>query len=207
MGIRNFIILPVVAFLVIAMSLVPVYSEVGTGAYVNGHGVPLSPPITVVLTPNVTYKATTFVWSPGNSTVGLSYDNLSGSLRVHVNFDQANTTNFLNILQIINSGNLSGNMSVIIDKTARIGNYTLNSSYTSTLAVYISHTWQTENDVCIILQNNTQQGPFPLYKLPQVSYYIGLNYTQPQSLPSNVSSNFNALGQYISFVFTVSFNA
>ncbi len=146
---------------------------------------------------NVTYKATTFEWS-----VSIVNNTTVGTLRVHVNFDQNETSQFLNILALNNTGNTTGDIKVLITKYAKIGPYILNETYTSTINVYINHEWQTPSSLGLLLQNNTQSGALPLYPSDQVSYYIGVIYTMPPDLPPEVGSDLNSLGEYITFTFT-----
>lgn len=156
-------------------------------------------PSIIVNQTNVTYKATTFVWNTvlvNNTTIG--------TLRVHVNFDQNNTSEFFNILSIVNVGNTTGNITVNITKSARIGSYVLNETYTSTISVYISHEWQTQANPGIELLNGTASPPLQLYPSDQISYYIGVIYTIPPDLPAEIQQNLNSLGQYITFTIALS---
>ncbi len=165
-------------------------------------------------TPNITtekiccgcQKATTFVWTPYNGTYAYPYYNYTGTLRVHVNFDQAITVYFPNVLAVINGGNLSGAFNLTIIQTAKIGSTYLSAYYTQFITVYINHDWQNSSNMGTLLTNNTAAGPFQLYNYPPASYYIGVVYTIPSGLPPYVQSNLNALGQYITFNFAVQLN-
>lgn len=155
------------------------------------------PPSIKICKTNQCYKGTTFEWSTSvvnNSTVGV--------LRVHVNFDQADTSEYWNVLSLWNTGNTTGNFSATIIKTAKIGAYILNETYTSTISVFINHQWQTHYNPGIELLNNTTSQALQLYPAGHVSYYIGIVYTIPPDLPDWVNSNLNSLGEYITFTFT-----
>lgn len=160
-------------------------------------GLHYEPPSIEINKTNKCYKGTTFEWNTSvvnNSTVGV--------LRVHVNFNTTNTHEYWNVLSIWNTGNTTGNITALITKTAKIGSYVLNETYTSTISVYINHEWQSQYNPGIELMNNTTSTPLPLYPAGQVSYYIGIVYTIPPDLPSWVNSNLNSLGEYITFTFT-----
>lgn len=149
------------------------------------------------------HKATTFEWTVYDANYSYPYYNFTGTLRVHVNFAQASTSYFPNILEVINSNNLTGTFNLSIVKTAKIGSDVLSSYYTQFISVYIKHHWQTSSSMGTLLTNNTSTGPYDLYNYPPVSYYIGVKYTIPGGLPPYVQSNLNALGQYIDFNFDV----
>lgn len=158
----------------------------------------IPPPLKVIKPCNVSYKATTFQWY-----YTLNGTTLNGTLRVHVNFDHNTTSNFWNILEVINKGNITGNMSVNMVKWAQYSTYVYyNETYTSTVSVYMSHTWQSSASPGDQLFNNTPAGPYQLYPSNEVSYYIGVIYTEPV-YPPGVPANSNAYGVYINFNFTV----
>lgn len=180
-----------------------IYGDVMISGNIQVVAVQKVPVIEINNTTNVSYKGGTFQWIPGNSTYSINNYTLNGTLRVHVNFAVSNTIYFWNILELNNTGNISGSFNVSISKVARIGNYTLNSSYTDTISVWIDHNWQTTSSPGVQLLNNTIEGPFALYPSNQVSYYIGVIYTEPQNLPSYVQQNLNALGEYITFSFYI----
>ena len=180
-----------------------IYGDVMISGNIQVVAVQKVPVIEINNTTNVSYKGGTFQWIPGNSTYSINNYTLNGTLRVHVNFNVSNTIYFWNILELNNTGNLSGSFNVSISKVARIGNYTLNSSYTKTISVWMDHNWQTTASPGVELMNNTVQGPFVLYPSGQVSYYIGVIYTEPQNLPSYVQQDLNALAEYITFSFYI----
>lgn len=156
------------------------------------------PPPVIVPPSNVSYQASTFVW---NYT--MVNNTMSGTLRVHVNFNVTTNTEFWNILQMINPGNVTGNFTVKIVQYAKMGSTTLlNDTYTQNVSVYISHTWQTTSNPGVRLYNNTSEGPFSLYPSNEVSYYIGIIYTVPTYPPGN--SNYNSFGEYVNFYFQFS---
>lgn len=155
-----------------------------------------SPPI-IEPPSNVSYKGATFAW---NYTI--VNNTMSGTLRVHVNFNVTENTEFWNILQMLNPGNLTGNFTVKIVQWAKMGSQVLlNDTYTQNVSVYISHTWQNSTNPGTRLYNNTQAGPFLLYPSNQVSYYIGIIYTIPTYPPGN--TNYNSFGEYVDFYFNL----
>ncbi len=155
------------------------------------------PPPVIVPPSNVTYKGSTFAW---NYT--MVNNTLSGTLRVHVNFNVTTNTEFWNILEMLNPGNISGNFTVKIVQYAKMGSTTyLNDTYTQSVSVYMSHTWQTSTNKGDRLYNNTSAGPFQLYPSNEVSYYIGLTYTVPIYPPGN--TNYNSFGEYVDFYFDI----
>ena len=159
----------------------------------------VSVPLTVNLTPNATeYKGATFAWYPGNGTLEGNTYNFSGLLRIHVNWDVANTNYFLNILRIYDTGNLTGSFNLTLIHTAKQANQELGSQETSALSVYMKHGYQSESNLGTLIENNTLTGPFPLYPLPEVSYYIGFYYIQPPDTN-------NSVGQYLNFTFSMTF--
>ena len=180
-----------------------IYGDVMISGSVQVVAVQKVPVIEINNTTNVSYKGGTFQWMPGNSTYTINNYTLNGTLRVHVNFAVSNTIYFWNILELNNTGNISGSFNVSISQVARIGHYTLNSSYTKTISVWMDHNWQTTSNPGVQLLNNTIEGPFALYPSNQVSYYIGVIYTEPQNLPSYVQQDLNALGEYITFSFYI----
>ena len=92
----------------------------------------ISAPLTVNLTPNATeYKGATFAWYPGNGTLQGNTYNFSGLLRIHVNWDVANTNYFLNILRIYDTGNLTGSFNLTLIHTAKQANEELGSQINS----------------------------------------------------------------------------
>ena len=192
----------IVAFTLLASIIIAVpviYGDVMISGTIYGKTFEIKPVIELNNVTNVSYKGATFQWVPGNSTFFYPYLNFTGTLRVHVNFDVATTVDFWNILELNNTDNLSGSFKVNITQSAKIGNYTLNQSYTSTISTWMSHTWQTNTNMGTELFNNETEGPFPLYPSNEVSYYFGVIYTEPPALPSNVQQNLNALGEYITF--------
>jgi hypothetical protein len=159
----------------------------------------ISAPLTVNLTPNATeYKGATFAWYPGNGTLQGNTYNFSGLLRIHVNWDVANTNYFLNILRIYDTGNLTGSFNLTLIHTAKQANEELGSQETSALSVYMKHGYQSSSDLGTLIENDTLTGPFPLYHLPAVSYYIGFYYTEPPDIN-------NSVGQYLNFTFSMTF--
>lgn len=192
---------------VVALSFIVIcpliYADVMVSGNIQVVAIQKVPVIEINNTTNVSYKGGTFEWIPGNSTYTITNYTLNGTLRVHVNFNVSNTIYFWNILELNNTGNLTGNFNVSISKVARIGNYVLNSSYTDTISVWMDHDWQTKASHGVQLLNNTMGGPFALYPAGQISYYIGVIYSQPQGLPSYVQQNLNALGEYITFNFYI----
>ena len=159
----------------------------------------ISAPLTVNLTPNATeYKGATFAWYPGNGTLQGNTYNFSGLLRIHVNWDVANTNYFLNILRIYDTGNLTGSFNLTLIHTAKQANEELGSQETSALSVYMKHSYQSSSDLGTLIENDTLTGPFPLYHLPAVSYYIGFYYTEPPDIN-------NSVGQYLNFTFSMTF--
>lgn len=185
----------------LSISAFPLGGDIAIGGSVPIVGTQNNHTITINITQKSCYKATTFVWSQQNVSLEYPYYNFSGTLRVHVNFDQTDRTCFPNVLQIVNNGNISGKFNLTIVKYAKIGSYVLNSTYTSTISIFIKHNLQYPAYMGTELKNNTPAGPFNLYNYPEVSYYIGLNYTEPTGLPSSVQSNLNSLGEYIYFSF------
>ena len=156
-------------------------------------------PLTVNLTPNATeYKGATFAWYPGNGTLQGNTYNFSGLLRIHVNWDVANTNYFLNILRIYDTGNLTGSFNLTLIHTAKQANEELGSQETSALSVYMKHGYQSSSDLGTLIENDTLTGPFPLYHLPAISYYIGFYYTEPPDIN-------NSVGQYLNFTFSMTF--
>ena len=159
----------------------------------------ISAPLTVNLTPNATeYKGATFAWYPGNGTLQGNTYNFSCLLRIHVNWDVANTNYFLNILRIYDTGNLTGSFNLTLIHTAKQANEELGSQETSALSVYMKHGYQSSSDLGTLIENDTLTGPFPLYHLPAVSYYIGFYYTEPPDIN-------NSVGQYLNFTFSMTF--
>ena len=180
-----------------------IYGDVMISGSVQVVAVQKVPVIEINNTTNVSYKGGTFQWMPGNSTYTINNYTLNGTLRVHVNFAVSNTIYFWNILELNNTGNIRGSFNVSISQVARIGPYTLNSSYTKTISVWMDHNWQTTSSPGVELLNSTLEGPFVLYPSNHVSYYIGVIYTEPQKLPSYVQQDLNALGEYITFSFYI----
>lgn len=157
------------------------------------------PPIIIVPPDNFTApKGTTFQWNYTmyNST-------LTGLLRVHVNFNVTDRSDYWNILELINAGNATGNISATIVQWAKMGNTIFYENYTQYVSVYMGHTWQTNSSPGIRLYNNTETGPFVLYPSNTVSYYIGLTYLPPVYPVSN--SNPNSFGEYVQFNFTLEY--
>lgn len=155
------------------------------------------PPPVIEPPGNVTYHASTFEW---NYT--MVNNTMTGTLRVHVNFNQTTNSEFWNVLEMVNPGNITGNFTVRIVQYAKMGsNYYLNDTYTQNVSVYISHTWQTNSSPGTRLYNNTSEGPFQLYPSNEVSYYIGIIYTVPTYPPE--TSNYNSFGEYVDFYFQI----
>ncbi len=154
------------------------------------------PPIIIVPPSNFsTPKGSTFVWNYS------MYDNtLTGVLRVHVNFDVTNQTDYWNILELVNVGNLTGYVNATIIQWAKMGSTIYWNQYTQYVSVYMSHNWQTNSSPGVRLYNNTEAGPFSLYNSSVVSYYIGLNYQPPVYPPG---PNPNSFGEYVQFNFTL----
>ena len=192
----------ILAFTVLVSIIVAapiIYGDVMISGTIYGKTFEVQPIIELNNVTNVSYKGATFQWVPGNSTFNYPYLNFTGTLRVHVNFCVATTVDFWNILELNNTDNLSGSFKVNITQSARIGNYTLNQTYTSTISTWMSHSWQTDTNKGTELFNNETEGPFQLYPSNEVSYYFGVIYIEPPALPSNVQQNLNALGEYITF--------
>lgn len=222
-----FITLATAVFFVISPSISTADVAVTGTVMVQGHL--LTPPITVIPTPNVTYKATTFniTWNVENGTITNNYYNFTGVLRVHVNWNETTTGYFWNILELINNANYNGNFTVEIFQYAKMGPSYVNNT-TSDLVVYIDHNWQTTSNPGMLLKDNVSNGPLPLYPSSQVSYYLGVNYTDPfadtaslpsppplppppmpakaaSPLPLSKTPNDNSLGEYVYFNFVVKF--
>lgn len=157
----------------------------------------VSPPPVIVPPCNVTYKGSTFQW---NYTI--VNNTMTASLRIHVNFNSSITSEFWNILEMQNPGNLSGSFNVTIVQWAKMGSQILtNETYTKNVSVYMGHTWQTITNPGVRLYNNTESGPYVLYPSSVVSYYIGVIYTEPTYPPS--PSNSNSFGEYVDFTFVL----
>ncbi len=216
-----FITLATAVFFVISPSISTADVAVTGTVMVQGHL--LTPPITVITTPNVTYKATTFEWSVENGTITNNYYNFTGLLRVHVNWNESTTHYFWNILELVNNANYTGNLTVEIFQYAKMGSSYVNNT-TSDLVVYIDHNWQTTNNPGTLLRDNVSTGPLKLYPSNEVSYYLGVNYTDPFTVsttllppppplqsksasPHNLlgTSDDNSLGEYVYFNFVVKF--
>jgi len=160
------------------------------------------PPSITVNETNQSYKGATFVF---NTTVqnGTTISTLQVHLNFKLNGSQNFTTLLLNVLQVFNTGNITGNFSVIIEKSAQAGtNKTLNSTYTDAMHVYMSHAYQNSSNMGTQLYNNTLYY-FPFYPFDNVipMYYIGMNYTEPPLPPSG--TDINSIQQFITFTFTV----
>jgi hypothetical protein len=126
----------------------------------------------------------------------------------------------------VNNANYTGNLTVEIFQYAKMGSSYVNST-TSDLVVYIDHDLQTTNSPGILLRDNVSTGPLKLYPSNEVSYYLGVNYTDPfldpavlpppplppppmsgsLTSPHNLlgTSNDNSLGEYVYFNFVVKF--
>ncbi|MCL5955498.1 MAG: hypothetical protein M1507_05240 [Candidatus Thermoplasmatota archaeon] len=153
------------------------------------------PPIIVVPPSNFTPpQGSTFVWN-----YSMYNNTLTGILRVHVNFNVTNRTDYWNILELVNVANLTGNINVTIVQWAKMGSTIYYDNYTKYVSVYMNHDWQTNSSPGIRLYNNTEAGPFILYPSNTVSYYIGLTYVPPVYPPS--SSGSNSFGEYVQFTF------
>ena len=197
----------IAVFFVISPSIVTADVAVTGAISVEGHLI--TPPVTVVRTSNVSYKATTFNWTLENGTMTDQYYNFTGILRVHVNWNETNMSLFLNILELVNNANFTGNLTIEISQYAKMGSSYVNCS-TSYLLVYMDHNWQTSSNPGFILRDNNTTGPLPLYPSNQVSYYFGVKYTDPftssTSIFTHKQTNENALGEYVVFDFHVKFN-
>ena len=191
-------------FFVISPSIVTADVAVTGAISVEGHLI--SPPVTVERT-NVNYTGTTFNWTLENGTMTSQYYNFTGILRVHVNWKVANGSLFLNILELVNKANFTGNLTIEISQYAKMGSSYFNCS-TSHLLVYMDHNWQTSSNPGFILRDNNTTGPLPLYPSNQVSYYFGVNYTDPFTNNTCIQgqTNQNALGEYVVFNFHIKFN-
>lgn len=219
-GVRWFSILIALAialFFVISPSLSTADVAVTGSITVVGHLI--TPPVKVIRT-NFTYKATTFNWTLENGTLTDQYYNFTGLLRVHVNWNETSMTNFWNILELVNTANFHGNMTVEISQYAKMGDSYVNS-YTSYLVVYIDHNLQTDANHGTILKDNSTTSPLPLYPSNEVSYYFGVVYNDPfvdpslplppppgplPQTPHSETTNNNALGEYVVFNFHIKFN-
>ena len=219
-----FMTLATAVFFVISPSIST--ADVAVTGKVMAQGHLLTPPITVTTNPNAIYKATTFVWSEENGNITNNYYNFTGLLRVHVNWNESTTHYFWNILELVNNANYTGNLTVEIFQYAKMGSSYVNST-TSDLVVYIDHDLQTTNSPGILLRDNVSTGPLKLYPSNEVSYYLGVNYTDPfldpavlpppplppppmsgsLTSPHNLlgTSNDNSLGEYVYFNFVVKF--
>ncbi|MCL5803481.1 MAG: hypothetical protein ACYCPR_06190 [Thermoplasmataceae archaeon] len=191
-------------FFVISPSIVTADVAVTGAISVEGHLI--SPPVTVERT-NVNYTGTTFNWTLENGTMTSQYYNFTGILRVHVNWKVANGSLFLNILELVNKANFTGNLTIEISQYAKMGSSYFNCS-TSHLLVYMDHNWQTSSNPGFILRDNNTTGPLPLYPSDHVSYYFGVNYTDPFTNNTCIQgqTNQNALGEYVVFNFHIKFN-
>ena len=154
------------------------------------------PPIIIIPPDNFTVpKGSTFEWNYS------MYNNvLTGVLRVHVNFDVTDQTNYWNILELVNAGNLTGYINATIIQWAKMGSTIYWQQYTQYVSVYMSHEWQTSSSPGVRLYNNTEAGPFNLYNNSAPSYYIGLIY-QPPVYPPGPDPN--SFGEYVQFNFTL----
>ena len=215
------IALAIALFFVISPSLSTADVAVTGSIMVVGHL--LGPPVQVIRTPNVTYKATTFDWTVENGTLTDQYYNFTGLLRVHVNWNETSMTDFWNILELVNAANFHGNLTVEISQYAKIGS-SYNDSYTSYLVVYMDHSWQTNASHGTLLKDNVSTAPMLLYPPNQVSYYFGVVYNDPflsadpppplpppgpGPLPQILQSgtpDHNALGEYVVFNFHIKFS-
>lgn len=160
------------------------------------------PPTITVNETNQSYQGATFVY---NTTIdnGTTISTLQVHLNFKLNGSASFTTLLLNVMQVFNTGNVTGNFSVLIEKSAQAGsNKTLNSTYTDAMHVYMNHDYQTNTSLGTLLDNNTLYY-FPFYPLDGVvpMYYIGMNYTEPP-LPPGVT-DINSIQQHITFIFTV----
>lgn len=151
-----------------------------------------SPPV-VVTPPGVCYKGATFAWN-----YSMVNDTMSGTLRIHVNFNVTSNTEFWNVLELLNPGNMTGNFTMKIIQYAKMGSdYYLNDTYTDSVSVYINHYWQSSGNPGVRLYNNTVAGPFDLYPSSMTSYYFGIIYTAPEYPPH--TSDYNSFGEYVDF--------
>ncbi|CAC11527.1 hypothetical protein [Thermoplasma acidophilum] len=179
----------------IALISIPADGEVMVVSHANGTGVQIQRPITINITSNATkYKGATFVWDIQNGTVSGNYVNITGLLRIHVNWDVSDTNYFVNILSI-NSGTLkNASFNVSLDQIAKQANKVLNNSETSTLTVYIKQGLQSSSSMGTVLNNQTIEGPFNITYPTFTPYYIGFYYAQPPDTN-------NSVGQYLNFTF------
>ena len=154
------------------------------------------PPIIVIPPENFTPpQGSTFAWN-----YSMYNNTLTGVLRVHVNFNVTTRTDYWNILELLNVGNITGNITATIVQWAKMGSTIYYDNYTKYVSVYMNHSWQTTSSPGIRLYNNTETGPFPLYNGPAASYYIGLTYNPPVYPPGPNPSSF---GEYVQFNFTL----
>lgn len=196
------IVVMVISVLVSSAIVVPLANGdiIASGNIMLSYNV-TSPPIIVNET-NSSYQGATFVF---NTTI--VNGTTVATLQVHLNFKLNGTVQFttllLNVLQVFNQGNISGNMTVKILKTAQAGgNKTLNSTFTNALNVYINHNYQTASDLGLLLLNDTvyQISLYPFSGATPM-YYIGMNYTEPPLPPTG--TDINSIQQLVDFTFTV----
>lgn len=174
---------------------------VGSQAY-------LPPEITVNQT-NQTYQGATFANFTTVVQNGVSYT----MIQIHLNFKLNNTTkhpNFttllLNILQVFNSANVSGNFTVKLVKSAQSSsNKSLNSSFTNALHVYMTHQHQNASVIAgspELMNNTTTTFDFYPFNGSIPMYWIGFNYTEPP-YPLPTGSDQNSLQQFVNLTFKV----
>lgn len=157
------------------------------------------PPIIVIPPDNFsTPKGTTFQWN-----YSMYNNTLTGVLRVHVNFCVTDRTHYWNILELINAGNVTGNITAKIVQWAKMGSTIYYQDYTQYVSVYMSHYWQNSISPGVRLYNNTETGPFALYPSDTASYYIGLTYEPPVYPPVNPDPN--SFGEYVQFTFNLEY--
>ncbi len=174
----------------------PAHGEVAVYTQVYGTGVQISPMAEINLTRNASeYKGATITWTPQNVTLDGNYYNLTGIVRVHVNWDfNIKDYYILNVISITNSGNRSGSFYITLLHYAKQANVYLNNSTVSALSAYIKLGYQSRSSLGTPILNNTRNGPFNLYPVYE-PYYIGFNYTRPLD-------TVNSVGQYLNFTFS-----
>ncbi|WP_297217014.1 hypothetical protein [Thermoplasma sp.] len=184
-----------VILIAIALIAIPAEGDVMIISHANGTGFLLQKPIIINLTSNATeYKGATFVWTIENGTVSGNYINITGVLRIHVNWNVSNTDYFLNILSIGNGLDKNASFNLTLDQIAKQANKVLNSSETSALTVYIKEGYQNESSLGTIIYNQTLEGPFNMQYPNFIPYYIGFYYEKPPDTN-------NSVGQYLNFTF------
>lgn len=203
---KRSVFLSFVSFIVIifffSVISIPSYGDVQIGSEVKVIGTEGVPPIMINMTTNSTsYKGATFAWYPENGTIQGQYFNFTATLRIHQNWNNLSLTDiyYLNVMQIVDLSNASGSFNLTMIHTAKQANNVLGSSETNNLTMYIKHGYQSLQDLGTFVPANSTTGPYTLYHLPEVSYYIGFNYTRPPDTANSVGQYFN-----LSFNFVIS---